>query len=59
MIDIDELKSNYEKFVDYSNKFLAEDNKEPFQRFINDFGEKLVMCPASQKMNFIYHTPEG
>ena len=59
MIDIDELKSNYEKFIDYSKKFLVEENQKPFEKFITDFGEKLVMCPASQKNIFHLSHPGG
>ena len=59
MLEFEQIKKNYEKYVNFCRKYLNDDNKDAFERFIEDFGEKLIMCPASQRDAYHSSFPGG
>jgi len=59
MLEFEQIKKNYEKYVNFCKKYLNDDNKDAFERFIEDFGEKLIMCPASQRDAYHSSFPGG
>lgn len=59
MFDEDLIKQDYDKYVSYCEKHLAEVNKTPFKHFIENFGERLFLCPASTADRFHLSRPGG
>lgn len=55
----EQIKKYFDIYQNFCTEHLSEENKEPFKNLINDFGERLILCPASTNDSYHSAIPGG
>tara|TARA_Y100000034_G_scaffold44266_3_gene54209 strand:+ start:1354 stop:1932 length:579 start_codon:yes stop_codon:yes gene_type:complete len=57
--DLDKIKKDFNTFNTLAKNNFSKKNYDAFNNLINDFGEKLIMAPASQRNDLHLSRPGG